>query len=271
MKLIRKVKAIFRILYREYSWYQDARFCRKTMSSKLIQEVPKGKKIVLMPHSDDEWIGCSQILLHQPEQILVVNMDMSGGDSGQLPRIRRNEAELVAEKYGYRFITVQDRLKDLVRILVDEQPVCVFLPCYLDWHEEHIIVMELFQKAATQVGYTGMVGMYQVSLPIPEKMINSGLEMNKGQLREKWKCVGEMYKTQAFLPTKRFMFNEYINGGITDTFAVEAYSIYEFQNWDVEWKQLLLTSEEKKKCIDHLQEIKYIRLMLQSRALDKKG
>ena len=266
MKVFRKVKALFRILNREYEWYQDARACRKSISPKLTQDVPTGKKIILMPHSDDEWIGCSQILLHQSEQVLVVNMDMTGGDSEQLHRIRRSEAESVAKKYGYRFITVQDGLRDLAQILADEQPKCVFLPCYLDWHEEHIIVMELFQKAATQAGYTGMVGMYQISLPIPEMMINSGITMTKEKLKEKWKCLGKLYKTQAFLPTRRFMLNEYINGGITGTYAVEAYVIREFQDWNSEWKQSLLTEEEKKRCIDNLQGIKYIRTMLQSRA-----
>lgn len=265
MIVIRKVKALFRILNREYRWYRDARACRKVLSPKLIREIPKGRKIVLMPHSDDEWIGCSQILLHQSEQVLVVNMDMNGGDGEQLHKTRRKEAELVAEKYGYRFITVQKRLNDLVQILNDEQPECVFLPCYLDWHEEHIIVMELFQKAAIQAGYTGSVGMYQVSLPIPEKMINFGMAMTKGQLKEKWKCLRKMYETQAFLSTKRFMLNEYINGGISGTYALEAYSICAFQDWNASWKESLLTKEEKKNCVDNLQHIGYVRIMLQSR------
>lgn len=265
MKVYRKVKALFRVLNREYEWYQDAGACRKSISPKLIQDVPTGKKIILMPHSDDEWIGCSQILLQQPEKVLVVNMDMNGGDSEQLHRIRRNEAETAAKKYGYRFITVQDRLGDLARILADEKPKCVFLPCYLDWHEEHIIVMELFQKAAIQTDYSGMVGMYQVSLPIPPKMINFGITMTKKKLKEKWKCLGKLYKTQAYLPTKRFMLNEYINGGITGTYAVEAYAICEFQEWNEEWKKSLLTEEEKKRCIDNLQNIEHIRRMLQSR------
>lgn len=265
MKLFRKVKALFRILNREYEWYHDTKVCRKSISPKTIQDVPLGKKIILMPHSDDEWIGCSQLLLRQSEQILVVNMDMTGGDSEQLHKTRRNEAESVAQKYGYRFITVQSRLKDLVQILADEQPKCVFLPCYLDWHEEHISVMKLFQTAAIQAGYVGLVGMYQVSLPIPERMINSGITMTKKKLQEKWKSLGMLYQTQAFLPTKRFMLNEHINGGITETYAVEAYAICEFQYWNREWKQSRLTEEEKKNCIDNLQRIGYIRTILQSR------
>lgn len=76
MVIIRKIKSLIRILNQEYSWYRDSKKCRRKLAQKKIQKVPTGKKIILMPHSDDEWIGCSRILLDQPEQVMVVNMDM---------------------------------------------------------------------------------------------------------------------------------------------------------------------------------------------------
>ena len=103
MIIIRKIKSVFRIFYQEYKWHRDSKDCRKKLFQKRIQKVPNGKKIILMPHSDDEWIGCSRILLHQPEQTLVVNMNMEGGDDEKIHMLRRREAESVAKKYNYKF------------------------------------------------------------------------------------------------------------------------------------------------------------------------
>lgn len=267
MVLIRKIRSLFRIISRNIKWKRDANYCRKKIKRGDISSIPEGNKIVLMPHSDDEWIGCSQILLHNPEDSLVVNMNMGGGDDQYLHQIRRKEAEAVSKKFGYRFITVQNKLSELKEIISSEKPKCVFIPCYLDWHEEHIEVMRLFQEAAIQCNYSGLVGMYQVSLPIPAGMINCGMSMTKKQLKGKWTILKQMYRTQSFLPVKRFMLNEYINGGITGAYAVETYTILEFQDWVTNWKTHLLTEEERKRCVDNLQNIQYIRTMLQGRMM----
>lgn len=265
MILIRKIRSLFRIITRNIKWKRDADYCRKKIRRGDISPVPEGKKIILMPHSDDEWIGCSQILLHNPENSIVVNMNMGGGDDRDLHRIRRREAEAVSERFGYRFITVQDKIRELKEIITKEAPQCVLLPCYLDWHEEHIEVMRLFQEAALQCDYSGMVGMYQVSLPIPADMINCGMPMTKKQIKEKWSILKHMYRTQSFLPVKRFMLNEYINGGITNKYAVEAYSVSNFDEWTYHFSNRLLNKEEQEKYKENLQNIMIIRTMLEER------
>lgn len=263
MIVIRKIKSLFYILNREYSWLRDSKECRKKLSPKKIQKVPTGKKIILMPHSDDEWIGCSQILLEQPEQIIVVNMDMKGGDDEKIHLLRRREAESVAKKYNYKFLTVGDRLKDLIQIFVHENPICVFLPCYLDWHEEHIETIRIFSEAASQAGYMGIVGMYQLSLPIPEKLINCGMCMTKRQLKEKWKNLEKMYKTQEFLPTRRFMLNEFINGAISDSYSLEAYCLMNYDEWEHAANVGIMSAECRKEAFTHLKDIRYIKELLE--------
>ena len=268
MVLIRKIRSLFRIIGRNIKWKRDADYFRGKIKRQDISSIPEGKKIILMPHSDDEWIGCSQILLHNPEDSLVVNMNMDGGDNQELHQIRRKEAEAVSKKFGYRFITVQDKLSKLKEIISSEKPKCVFIPCYLDWHEEHIEVMRLFQEAAIQCNYSGLVGMYQVSLPIPAGMINCGMSMTKRQLKEKWTILKQMYRTQSFLPLKRFMLNEYINGSITNEYAVEAYSVCNFGEWTCYFPNLLLDKEEREKYKENLQDIMIIRTMLEERDIN---
>ena len=263
MIIIRKIRTLLCLIIRDYNWYRDAQCCRGKFSTKRLRAIPEGKKIVLMPHSDDEWIGCSQILMNQPENVLVVNMDMSGGDDEALHRIRRKEAEFTAQKYGYRFVTVKDHINELVRILRDVQPDCVFLPCYLDWHEEHIEVMRLFKKAAMESGYDKTVAMYQVSLPIPAGLINCGYKMSHRQIMEKWSALKQFYPSQSFLPMKRFMLNEYINGGVAEAYAIEAYSLMDSYTWMTSIDNLILESDIREKLKTHLQDIRFTREFLQ--------
>lgn len=267
MVINRKIRSLLRLIIREYNWYRDVQYCRGELSSKRLQAIPEGKKIVLMPHSDDEWIGCSQILMNQPEQVLVVNMDMIGGDDEELHRTRRKEAEFAAQKYGYRFVTVRDGINDLARILLDEQPNCVFLPSYLDWHEEHIAVMQLFKQAAMKSDYDKTVAIYQVSLPIPADLINCGYEMSHSQLTEKWSELKRLYPSQSFLPVRRFMLNEQINGGITSTYALEAYSLMNGLTWEQNLDKMILEPDVRRELKNHLQEIRFIRETLEERSL----
>ena len=67
---------------------------------------------------------------------------------------------------------------------------------------------------ANDCGYDGLVGMYQVSLPIPDKMINCGYTMRKRVLKQKWNNLKIYYPSQKFLSTRRFLLNEYINGAL---------------------------------------------------------
>ena len=215
MSLKTKIKGFFRLLHRNYRWNQDAKIWRKKVHKKNLRDIPQGKKVILMPHSDDEWIGCSQLLQNNANEIVVVNMNMAGGDSEQLHILRRREAGAVAYRLGYRFITLQDSpIEALINILQKEKPFVVFLPCYLDWHEEHIEVMKIFRSVANDCGYDGLVGMYQVSLPIPDKMINCGYTMRKRVLKQKWNNLKIYYPSQKFLSTRRFLLNEYINGAL---------------------------------------------------------
>lgn len=259
MGFIRKVRSVFRLARREYQWHCDAKRFRTEMPQKALMEPPQGRLLVLMPHSDDEWIGCARILLCRSKEVLVLDMNMDGGDDEGLHLRRREEAVSAAEKYGYRFVTAHDRYEDLVKIITEEKPSCVFLPCFLDWHEEHIAVMDLFRKAAIQTRYAGLVGMYQVSLPIPFKMINSGMAMTKKQWKEKWHLMKSLYGSQSFLPVKRFAWNEYINGGTAGAYAVEAYCVLDFEIWKTEYGRNSLSMEEKRFLKDNLQNMEIVR------------
>ena len=54
-------------IIKKYQWKKDAKFIRKTLSEKELLTIDKQARIlILAPHSDDEWIGCSQIVRFFP-------------------------------------------------------------------------------------------------------------------------------------------------------------------------------------------------------------
>ena len=119
--------------------------------------------------------------------------------------------------------------------------------------------MKYFEKAAMEVQYNGLVAMYQVSIPIPGKMINYGSRMDKTECEKKWEDMKRFYPSQSYLPLKRFKFNERINGKIANAYAIEAYSINSFKRWKKGMQTYQLKKQEKKFLKDNLQDIKIIR------------
>lgn len=272
MVILRKCKSVVRILKRNIDWNRDAQKYRALVNQNTVKRLPKKRIIILMPHADDEWIGCSQLLQNYSKEILVINMDMDGGDNQSLHIKRRREAENVARRLQYRFITLQgDKVKALTRIFNEEKAEGIFLPCYFDWHKEHIETMEIFQKSYADMEHKGLVAMYQVSLPIPFSLINAGIEMDKSELKKKWKCFKQCYKTQNFLPVRRFAINEYINGGITNSFACEGFLISSFEIWQDGFQKYKFDEKTAAYFQKNLHDIKGVRDSLDLYISSKKG
>lgn len=249
-------------MVQQLRWFLDYYTCKYRIKKKRdLQTITNERIVILMPHSDDEWIGCSQILVNNHENAIVIDMNMNGGDDEQLHLRRRNEAEIVAKEHDYKLYTLNDfnRFSDLSELLEKLKPSCVFLPSFIDWHTEHIEVMRLFFEAAITIGYAGRVGQYQVSVPIPEFMINAGGVMTKEQLKRKWDCFFKYYQTQIMIPAKRFLINERLNGAIYEKYAIEAYSITTFEYWKKLYSVLILKDEERRMLKENINRLAFVR------------
>lgn len=256
-----KIKTSILMFRQDIRWLIDCFICRGKINKRRLSNVPAGKLFVLMPHSDDEWIGCSQLLMNHSANVIVINMDMPGGDNNTLHVARREEAEGLANKYGYKFVSIEGPYKKntLSRLLNEYAPSCVFLPSFCDWHDEHFDVMNLFSDAADESDYSGEVGLYQVSIPIPSKLINSGIKMTGAQLKDKWSQFRHQYLTQNNIPWFRFAVNEIINGGICGHFALEAYSLQNYSKWKSDYGKLRLKNTEKETLRRDVNKIRNIR------------
>lgn len=248
--------ALFQIL-RRIRWFYEAKIIRHKISVKNLCNIKNERILVLMPHSDDEWIGCGMLLSKYAKNAMVVNMDMPGGDDYKLHGMRLQEALTMSKQVGYSFTTISNDI-GLDGIISSYHPTIIFTPSFIDWHDEHIAVIRTLMSSINTIGYCGKIGMYQVSVPIPPSFINYGIEMSKKELRKKWDKLLATYRSQAFLPVYRFMMNEHINGAISNTYSLEAFSIMEASEWLEKTNSRGLSENGKNFVKDNLNNLKVI-------------
>lgn len=227
---------------RELEWLRQVHYWRKRIPFKETKPIDNDASyLILAPHSDDEWIGCSQII-KTCKDVIILNMDMQGGDTEEMHRTRYLEMETLASKYGRRLLTVGNEKEiSLAEIIAEVKPDFICLPFFFDWHPEHIRVMKFLNQALLNSLYQGRILMYQVSLPIDSGFVNVSAPMSKEELGDKWSTFKETYKTQTMIAYKRFMANERINGAISGAYAAEVYVALEVSAWHESLDKLLLT------------------------------
>lgn len=271
MSVKNKIIALFEISKREYEWIRDYSIWRRMLPMTNVKELTDEKILILAPHSDDEWVGCSQLLINKKNDVTVMNMSMNGGDSTSVHLERFKEMKKVSEKYKYTLETVEkDKYYSLKKYMKTSDVSIIMVPCYFDWHEEHIEVMHILDKIATEIGYDGHVAMYQVSVPIPYQMITNGSLMKKKVARNKWKLLKDYYPSQRYLKTRRFFLNEKINGAVASAYAIEGYCLMPYKKWSYNLKKYALDDEEKNCLKSNLQHIGVIRDELQRILVESK-
>ena len=213
-------------------WYLQSCYLRLIKKKVSINPIDTDKKyLILAPHSDDEWIGCSQVIINCPNTV-ICNMDMQGGDSESLHQTRLQEMQSVARRFNKRLITLSsDKVEALKRIIEAENPDFVLLPHFIDWHPEHMQVMKYMEQTIQSGTYSGNVLTYQVSVPFTDSSCSLYLPMSIDAQSFKWSVFNEHYKTQSFMPVKRFISHEYINGSDMSINSAEIFKNYTSEEW----------------------------------------
>ena len=261
-------QSVVEILYKlkiNISWFWDRIIIRHhTPVLESPHILPDCKTLILAPHSDDEWIGCSQIIQGNTE-VLICNMDMPGGDSKSLHDIRYKEMLSLATRFNRRVETVASdkRAEGLLDVIKSYRPEVVFLPFFTDWHEEHIAVMKTLENVAEFLDGI-KIGMYPVSLPLEPRYITHYRPLGKRELEFKWKTFKTVYRTQAHaLPWRRFAANERINGAFFKAYAAEVYSVMSVEEWLRCLEHGMLSDSQKNSLQNNLNHIARVRRLLQ--------
>ena len=243
--------------------HKVTRHCQKT-------SINPGTIVILIPHADDEWVGCSQLIMKQPDNILLFNMNMDGGDSCDLHALRYNELKQVAKKYNLPLTTAgledYSKVSKIEEIILQEKPSYIAVPFYYDWHAEHVMTMRFLKAALESINKSNeelvasiKILMYQVSVPVPDEMVTNCLPMNKELHLEKWSIFDTIYKTQSGVPWFRFQCNERINGALCNAYAAEVYVCKKAIVWLEELPSAVLNDEETKKVLSNLQDLYMVR------------
>ena len=258
-----RIKAVTKTILRRFMWLYDTYAYRHKMTYRKLNTIDNKRIVILAPHSDDEWVGCSRLITSGDNSITIIDMDMPGGDDVSLHKKRYLEMEGVAQRYKTQLLVATgDKKSFLIDYLSKNIVDMVFIPSFFDWHDEHISVMEIFDSAAREVGYKGLVAMYQVSIPIPPSFITHCSGMSKLELKNKWRNLRKYYPSQKRLPFKRFLINERINGAIIREYAIEAYAVMNFEKWSSCLKTYMFNGPEREFLYSKLQDIGKIRKMI---------
>ncbi|MDI6734993.1 MAG: PIG-L deacetylase family protein [bacterium] len=174
---------------------------------------PESERVlVLAPHPDDESIGCGGVLYQHylsGEKITVVFL--TDGCQGryrrriseeEIVKQRKEEAKKAAVVLGIQNIIFWDykdgelcsneesikRMRELIPTIT---PDVVYLPYFVDEHEDHWATNKIFLEACPKITYRFKVFAYEVWTPlIPNYLVNITKQMDK-----KLKAL-ECYKTQ---------------------------------------------------------------------------
>jgi len=245
-------------------WFIECRKERDKVEYKPSIELGfKGKCLILLPHVDDEWMGCSQLLLQKDLDVLMLDMDMPGGDSDVVHRRRKDELKHVGKTLNKPIQKVGgNKAESLRSIILEWKPNYVFLPFFIDWHEEHIEVMSYLKSALENcfdLKHTLNIVGYQVSAPIPGKFITHVQTMSKKTWKTKWQLFKSFYPSQVRIPYKRFALQERVNGAYSKSFAVEVFSVNTVTDWIESYNRLLPNVQEINELKNNLSSISQIR------------
>lgn len=213
-------------------WYIDYFRVRNQISFKRnVISLSRGVKLILLPHVDDEWIGCSQIINNYPNVVLC-DMDMPGGDSQYIHKKRKEELKKLCDTKRISSILLDNnKVGKLTEIIKETGCSEIFLPYLVDWHPEHLKVHDIVASVLDNINSEMTIIMYQVSVPISDDHINFVIPMNKQTLINKWNLFRYFYPSQKHLPSRRFLLQERINGAYVGAYAAEVYCAKNKKEW----------------------------------------
>ncbi len=190
--------------------------------------------LIIVPHADDELIGCHEFIRKHKKNVLLFYCGMLGINlSKQNKLIRQKEFINYCKSENILYKLHKDDIySDIKDAIISYKPNVIFLPSYVDWHKEHRLVNEIvnsiFEKDCLSVN---MIGWYQITVPINKDFINYSVSMSRKAQNEKWKRFRTFYNSQWHLPIRRFKYSERLCGLLLCSFSAEVFTVMEVQNW----------------------------------------
>lgn len=170
----------------------------------------KEKIIIVVPHPDDELIGCFGVMRSFSKNTIVFYSGMTGKDKSEKNKmIRTNEIMALCKKMNVNYKKAEESFySDLENILRDDNVKYVFAPSCADWHDEHRLVFKAVLDVKEKFDMKWELLCYNISVPIAQSHITNFYIMNRKQQKEKWELFKHIYVSQRFMPVSRYRAEE---------------------------------------------------------------
>lgn len=192
------------------------------------------KTLILVPHADDEWIGCSQVLKKSGDKTVYYFNFLGKNYSKVNEKIRQKELKSLQEVLGFELIisSNKENYEDLEKLISENNFSSIFIPSPIDWHPEHILVNNIFMKIYEKFKDRNIpLYFYKVSVPIPSMVEKKILPMTKQEIEEKKKIFLTHYPSQRNVSIRRLTLQNILSANRSEYYAVEPYAIMDFGIW----------------------------------------
>ena len=102
----------------------------------------EGEILIIVPHADDELIGCHQFIRHNINNATLFYCGFTGKNKTQENHIvRLDEFKKYCEQSNCKYVVSSENVKeDLYSYLDEAKPDIVAIPSMVDWHSEHRVI-----------------------------------------------------------------------------------------------------------------------------------
>lgn len=176
-----------------------------------IEQLSLNKVLILCPHADDEWIGCSSIIKTCKADVLYSRL--YGYNTNEDNRLTRDkEITQCSCDNNFTLITSDCINTTLSEMLSKNQYDAIFAPSPIDWHWEHRYVFDTLVEALSTVPdcVRNQIFLYHISVPCVDSDGIYAAFMDNNAQKQKWSYFDLNYVSQK-MPDKRYKLQERLN------------------------------------------------------------
>lgn len=263
--MINTLKSSFLFYLRIIVWqFSSYRYLFKSLtvrSNSINEDFVKKRILILIPHADDELIGCLNFIMKYKNDsfIELCFLNFTGSNNDSKNKINReNELLSLCETLNLKMILCHnsDKLSFLNEINFNNYDF-IFVPPIIDWHNEHRLTNVLLYKSICNYEIINFkLVVYDISVPISIYKSNFHVSYTKAKSKYKWGLFQKIYKSQSNMPIKRFMFHEKINSKLlkNNSYSSELFFILDYDAWNKSLSKMDLIEENISdlKCINNI-------------------
>lgn len=200
----------------------------------------EGEILIIVPHADDELIGCHQFIRHNINNATLFYCGFTGKNKTQENHIvRLDEFKKYCEQSNCKYVVSSENVKeDLYSYLDEAKPDIVAIPSIVDWHSEHRVINYYIRDYINSHRNPCIKSVlwYHLSVPLYAGNANYACLMDKKMHLGKWNTFKGIYHSQMNIDIKRFMLAE--RDCIDNAYAAETFLVMDVNEFQRKVREL---------------------------------